>query len=140
MKVVINNCYGGFSLSLKAQKRLAELMGKEIYFYKQIKYLFQDGEDEYVKITNLDDNSLLIYSTSKDLGDTCSSKELNDNYYRIDIDRNSPILIQVIKELGEDANGKCSKLKIVEIPDDVEFQIEEYDGNEWIAEKHRTWN
>ena len=27
----------------------------------------------------------------------------------------------------------------VEIPDDVEWQIEEYDGSEWIAEKHRIW-
>ncbi len=25
------------------------------------------------------------------------------------------------------------------IPDDVKWQIEEYDGLEWIAEKHRTW-
>jgi hypothetical protein len=27
----------------------------------------------------------------------------------------------------------------VDIPDDVKWQIEEYDGNEWIAESHRTW-
>ena len=27
----------------------------------------------------------------------------------------------------------------VEIPDDVEWQIEEYDGTEHISEKHRTW-
>lgn len=30
-------------------------------------------------------------------------------------------------------------LKVVSIPADVEWQIEEYDGAEWIAEKHRTW-
>jgi hypothetical protein len=30
-------------------------------------------------------------------------------------------------------------LEIVEIPDDVEYTIEEYDGLEHIAEKHRTW-
>jgi hypothetical protein len=35
--------------------------------------------------------------------------------------------------------GSFSELKIVNIPDDVEFQIEEYDGNEWVAEKHRVW-
>ena len=33
----------------------------------------------------------------------------------------------------------CSTLKIIEIPDDVDWIIEEYDGNEWVAEKHRTW-
>jgi len=30
-------------------------------------------------------------------------------------------------------------LAIVEIPDDVEYTIEEYDGNEHVAEAHRTW-
>ena len=33
-----------------------------------------------------------------------------------------------------------AKLKIVEIPDDVEWIIEEYDGKEWIAEDHRRWS
>jgi hypothetical protein len=28
---------------------------------------------------------------------------------------------------------------VVEIPDDVNWQVEEYDGMEHIAEKHRTW-
>jgi hypothetical protein len=37
------------------------------------------------------------------------------------------------------ANGAHANLKIVEVPPDVEWQIEEYDGNEWVAEKHRTW-
>jgi len=31
-------------------------------------------------------------------------------------------------------------LKIVDIPDGVEWEIEEYDGMEWVAEKHRTWS
>lgn len=53
--------------------------------------------------------------------------------------RAHPALIEVIKGLGEGVNDCFSELKIVEIPDDVEWQIEEYDGSEWIAEKHRTW-
>jgi hypothetical protein len=54
-------------------------------------------------------------------------------------DRTNEKLIKCVEELGEKANGKFAKLKIVEIPDDTEFEIEEYDGREWIAEKHRTW-
>jgi len=50
------------------------------------------------------------------------------------------LLIKVIKELGEASNGRNAKLKIIEIPDDVEWEIEEYDGIEHIAEYHRTWN
>ena len=33
-----------------------------------------------------------------------------------------------------------ANLKMVEIPDDVEWEIADYDGKEWVAEKHRTWH
>ena len=60
--------------------------------------------------------------------------------YERDIERNNPILVEIVEQLGEAANGDFAELKIVEIPDDVQWQIQEYDGDEWIAEKHRTWN
>ena len=59
--------------------------------------------------------------------------------YDFEIKRNDPILVEIVEQLGEAAGGFFSALKVVEIPDDVEWGIEEYDGNEWIAEKHRTW-
>ena len=37
-------------------------------------------------------------------------------------------------------NAVRANHKIVEIPADVEWQIQEYDGMEWVAEKHRTWS
>ena len=57
-----------------------------------------------------------------------------------DIKRNNPILVEIVEQLGEAANGEFAELKVVKIPDDVQWQIQEYDGDEWIAEKHRTWN
>jgi hypothetical protein len=60
--------------------------------------------------------------------------------YEHDIERNNPILVEIVEQLGEAADGGFAELKVVEIPDDVKWQIEEYDGNEWVAEKHRTWN
>ena len=48
-------------------------------------------------------------------------------------------LVECVETLGDIANGSCAKLKVVEIPDDVEWEIEEYDGIEWVAEVHRTW-
>jgi len=60
--------------------------------------------------------------------------------YEDDIKRNDPILIEIVGQLGEAANGGFAKLKVVQIPDDVQWQIEEYDGVEWVAEKHRIWN
>lgn len=57
-----------------------------------------------------------------------------------DIPRDDPYLVKVIKEFGMAANGPHSNLKIVEIPGDVEWLVQEYDGAEWVAEKHRTWS
>jgi len=48
-------------------------------------------------------------------------------------------LVACIEKLGSAANGKHAELKIVEIPDDIEWEINECDGAEWVAEKHRTW-
>lgn len=45
-----------------------------------------------------------------------------------------------MEQLGEAADGDYAELKVVEIPDDVQWIVEEYDGAEWVAEKHRTWN
>lgn len=64
----------------------------------------------------------------------------NKDFWDRDIQRDDPYLIQVIKELGDKANGSYAELKIVEIPADVDWIVEEYDGREWIAERHRTWD
>lgn len=64
-----------------------------------------------------------------------------DNYgYCFSDDRSNPQLVKCVEELGEAASGELSELKVVEIPDDVEWTIQEYDGIEWIAEVHRTWD
>lgn len=60
--------------------------------------------------------------------------------YEFEIARDNPVLIRIVEEMGNAANGRYSELKIVEIPDDVNWYIEEYDGLEWVAERHRTWN
>ena len=53
-----------------------------------------------------------------------------DNKRLVDfIEMNSP----------EVASGRYSELKVVEIPDDVDWVIEEYDGIEWVSEVHRIW-
>jgi hypothetical protein len=49
-------------------------------------------------------------------------------------------LVQTIRDLGADAAAPISVLVLVDIPDDVEWEIGEYDGFEWVAEKHRTWS
>lgn len=55
------------------------------------------------------------------------------------LERTDPKLIECVETLGKDADGRHAALKVIEIPDDVEYIIEEYDGSEHIAEVHRTW-
>lgn len=55
------------------------------------------------------------------------------------LERDDPRLVKVVEDLGESASVYRS-FKIVEIPEHVKWQIEEYDGAEWVAEKHRTWS
>lgn len=65
---------------------------------------------------------------------TGTSFYYNSNY------RTANNIIELFEELGSKrSSSKLSKLKLVEIPDDVEWEVQEYDGNEWIAEVHRTW-
>jgi hypothetical protein len=68
----------------------------------------------------------------------------NRNFFELRLNKalltSDPVLVQVVRELGKRANSRYSDLKIVEIPADVEWQINEYDGVEWVAEKHRTWD
>ena len=79
----------------------------------------------------LSDEAEALYKERKGITDTRWS------YY--DILRDDPILVQIVEEMGDNANGGYAELKVVEIPDDADWYVEEYDGSEWVAERHRTW-
>lgn len=50
-----------------------------------------------------------------------------------DFRRDYKEVIQVIEELGEEANNSYSDIKVVEIPDDsTDWDIIEYDGSEYV--------
>ena len=98
IKVAINRCYGGFSLS-------------------------QDAITLYRELTKNKSPS--------------RPQEWNPSY---DVARDDPDLIATIETLGpQAASGQFSQLRVITIPVDVPWVVQEYDGIEWIAEKHRTW-
>ncbi len=134
MKLVINNCYGGFSLSPKAVKWLADKAGKECYFfesnYEQEKHSYVLLEEGFPK--GMFWTAFSTKNPTEENYDKCILTQRPDN-------RADPLLVQLVEELGDEASGDCAELKIVEIPDDVDYEIEEYDGKEWVAEKHRIW-
>jgi hypothetical protein len=136
--VVINSCFGGFGLSPKAVKRYAELSGFNVFAYTT-----DYGSGDYNKVIrwNDGDKDMCIYWIKNDIGDTPTSEELNnaDWFHENQIPRDDKILVQIVRELKKDVNGRCASLRIVKIPDDVEYEIDEYDGNEHVAEKHRVW-
>ena len=143
MKIVINNTYGGFELSPFAIKEYLKLKGKEAYFYDM---QFQDKDVVYTKKDDFTGKELFLACFTKDFGSRFKSKDITKTEDRIysftarDIDRTDEDLIKVVENLKEKANTMCSELKIIDIPDDVDWEIEEYDGMEWVSEKHRTWD
>jgi len=63
----------------------------------------------------------------------------DDNLFDWEIPRDCPVLVSIVEEGGKDIEGDYADLKIVNIPEDVNWYVEEYDGIEWVAERHRTW-
>ena len=66
---------------------------------------------------------------------------IDDRHYfpHDEVEREDPLLVQTVETLKEKSFGQCALLKVVEIPEDVKYFIQEYDGFEHIAEVHRTW-
>jgi len=138
MQIVINKCFGGFGLSPKAQKRYAELKGIELFFYQQTKWEYKDGIDEYTRITDVNQNDPFVQAVTGDLGETVES--LGNNYwFDGNISRDDITLVQVVKEMKKDANGPFANLRIIDIPDGIKWEIDDYDGMESIHESHQSW-
>lgn len=54
--------------------------------------------------------------------------------------RTHPDLIEAIEALGsEKCSGPYAKLIIVEVPDNTEWYVHEYEGYETIRKVHGTW-
>ena len=136
MKIVINKCYGGFGLSAKATKRMAELEGRECYFFKR---KYPGNKRLPLSVEEADKNGGLVESWDIP-NPTSKTDDKHFIYYSRSIDRTDPKLIQVVEELGEKANGQHAKLKIIEIPDGVDYEIDEYDGVESVNERHKSWS
>lgn len=138
MKVVINKCFGGFGLSAKAIIELIGTDSKVLEVYEPAEYYGREFPEAYEqdleRSTDLGNGYREDYWVS-----TVYYQDKIYSYGRGDEFRSDPILVAVVERLGEEANTRHSKLKIVDIPDGVDFEIDEYDGMESIHERHRTW-
>jgi hypothetical protein len=55
-----------------------------------------------------------------------------ESSFDFDRNRTDPILVQVVEELGDRANGMCAELYIDDLPVGTKYRIREYDGLEHI--------
>ena len=111
-KIAINTSYGGFGLTDAAIEMY--LIKKNVPFkIESRRFLLSKRRNTYFV-----DNQYFSTHT---------------------IQRDDPALIETLEQLGEEAADTYCTFKIIEIPADVQWHIQEYDGREWIAENHRTW-
>jgi hypothetical protein len=107
-KVVINRCYGGFGLSHEAMMQYLDQKGIVVYPEKH--------------------SSFYMYWLTPPSGDKSDNRRdaISDN----NIDRDDPILVQIVETLGKKSWGHCAELDIIDIDAGTPYRIEEYDGLE----------
>jgi hypothetical protein len=121
-EIVINVAIGGFALSRAAIVRARELSGDPTWggpvLIGDLRDPAEPPDAPYNRV-------------EEDYG-TCDSW----------VQRDDPVLLQVVKELGPAAaDADLCELAIVPIPAEVEFHVcDSGTGAEWIAEAHRTWH
>lgn len=101
-KIVINGCYGGFSVSPAGVRLGRQLSGDPMW-----------------------GGACLV-------GDRFESGEAVDRSWGTrDVARHDPVLVQVVEIMGAEASGTAAKLEVVEISG-RRYRIDEYDGMETV--------
>lgn len=111
MKVVINKCHGGFSVSHKCVMYMRSISPDGERFDTLV------GEEWYT-----DEKGEVIFRPPY----------LGYGYDLPGVDRNHPILVQAVETLGEEANGANARLEIVEIPDNCNFVVSEVKNSDGV--------
>ena len=118
MKIVINTTIGGFrpsNLAVSLYYQAKNYQGEKLEQQKEF-------ESDCVYFIDPKDPRKALHGYSN-------------------IPRNDPMFVDIVEKLGEKANTDYCELKVVDIPDGVDYIICSNEmGEEWIAEKHRTWD
>jgi hypothetical protein len=71
----------------------------------------------------------------------CQLKNISVPKYFDDckLSRTDPALIQVIEELGDDANASYAELRFHELAPGTLYRIKDYDGNETVVTHDHGW-
>jgi hypothetical protein len=133
IKVVYNSKFGGFNLSREACQRYWEIKGQQVWIEEDKQFKSLDmftvwlvPPEEQIKQP---ENWYSLPLEERIAFNQQYSKQTWDNS---NVSRHDPILVQVVEELGDKANGMCAKLAIKEVSGP--YRIDEYDGNETVVE------
>lgn len=151
-KVIINKCFGGYGFDPFTVQKYAEAKGVRLYWYKRDCNVYIGNLKEYMvkipfEMIMKDDGVRLWYvALTKDMGDSYirdwNDENVCSNEFEIpnnDTSRTDPVLIGIIEKYGDQNTHSCHAPTVVEVPDGVEWIIEEYDGFETLHEKHRVF-
>ena len=106
MKLVLNKCYGGFSLSHAAIMRYCSHAGITVYAHPT-----EWGGHIY----------------------TTGISEDSESFNEYDIERTDPSLVMTVEELGTAAaSGPCAALEVLDMHSGQLYRIMNYDGSEWL--------
>lgn len=121
-KVVYNACHGGFGLSNEAVERYAAIKGITLYIKKP---------DDKLSALSEKLSQRNSYYTSLDF-------EYANRFDEDNLKRHDPVLVQVVEELGEKADGRFAHLVIEDVPTGAKYRIQEYDGKEWVEREDQV--
>jgi hypothetical protein len=111
-KIVYNACYGGFGLSDEATRMYLDRKGiayeERLNKFRSVMFCKPGGED-------------------------WSLYDLIDA-----IERNDPILVEIVETIGDRSSGKCARLRLYELPKGTFYRIDDYDGMETVRTLDNT--
>ena len=146
MEILLNNSFGEFSLSPIVLIELLEISPDillkdtlESYGYTDLSgYLnpVDIRDDKLGTLFGEENDSILISINGHNIYQKGIVYSLNyhDNFIRTNKD-----IIKIVKSLGSKSNGKFCDIRIIEIPDDLEFYIDSSGTGEEVHEIHRMF-
>jgi hypothetical protein len=127
-KVIYNACYGGFGLSKEAIQRYWEIKGQQVWVEDELWgfCIWLVPPEERLKPKT----SIEYSAMSMDERIAYNKAYSAQTWYHDGVVRHDPVLVQVVEELGDKANGEYAKLRVAEISGP--YRIDEYDGFESV--------
>ena len=137
--IVTNRCHGGFGLSKEAVELYCRIRKMDVYpeqagFPNSYIYWLVPKDKRIAQPDTKEWNKMSLkdrVAWNKSYEETVLQER--------NIPRDDKVLVQVVRELGEKANGQFAQLEITEIPNKIKWVIDEYDGYESVEEEHRSW-